>query len=98
MPVDWLSTTAGVHVPLKPLLEVDGNEGGASPAQIGGKELNTGENIGSESTTPVETTVVLPLSSNIKPVYKPLFRLVMVICPAPFVTRVTGPIVTPSSI
>ena len=78
-------------------MEVDGKTGAGSPAQIGGMALNTGKNIGSLSTTPVDTTVMTPLRLNIKLVYKPAFRLEMVISPAPLATSVTGPFVTPSS-
>jgi hypothetical protein len=33
-PEAWLSTTAGLHVPVMPLFEVVGKEGTAAPAQI----------------------------------------------------------------
>jgi hypothetical protein len=79
-------------------VEVDGKTGAASPAQIGGKVLNTGKNIGSLSTTPVDNTVITPFRLKIKLVYKPAFKLEMVICPVPLATSVTGPLVMPSSI
>jgi hypothetical protein len=79
-------------------LEVVGNTGGGSPAQIGGTALNVGIKIGSDNTTPVVTTAVLPLLLNMKLVYKPAFSPGMDNTPLPFDTTVTGPFVMPSSV
>ena len=85
-------------MPLIPLLEVVGKTGGGSPAQKGGIVLNVGIKIGSDKTTPVVTTSVLPLLLNMKFVYKPALSPGIDKNPLPFDTIVTGPLVTPPSV
>ena len=48
VPLDWLFTTAGFHVPVIPLVEVVGNAGTVPPVQIVKlvPKLNTGVRIG----------------------------------------------------
>ena len=57
-------TTAGLHVPVRPLLDVVGNIGAVDPAQKGGKLLNVGVNTGLDKITPVFSRVVHPLITN----------------------------------
>ncbi len=47
-PLAWLLTTDGLHVPVKPLVEVIGSDGTASPVQIDKlvPKLNTGMSFG----------------------------------------------------
>ena len=93
-----LLTTAGLQVPLIPLLDTAGKVGGVVPSQKGGNELNEGANIGSDKTTPVNTSVVVPPSSKMKLVYKPLLKPVIDTCPVALAVMVTGPLTVPFSV
>jgi hypothetical protein len=46
MPDAVLLTVAGFHVPVKPLAEVAGNNGGTAPVQIGLKAVKVGIKFG----------------------------------------------------
>ena len=54
--------TAGLHVPVTPLLEVVGKVGAVVPAQNGGMGGNVGVYTGSERITPVFSCVEQPLA------------------------------------
>ena len=60
VPEAMLLITAGLQVPLIPLLEVDGNNGAVEPAQKGGIGGNVGMNNGFDRITPVKRFVVHP--------------------------------------
>jgi hypothetical protein len=98
VPLAVLLTTAGLQVPLMPLLENEGKTGAGEPAQKEAKELKRGTAIGFDNCCPVNTFEILPLKSNIKLLYIPAFKPVMVNCPAAVEAMVTGPVITPSSV
>ena len=81
-----------------PLLDMAGKTGGVSPAQIVAKEPKRGTAIGFDNCCPVNTFDILPLKSNIKLLYIPAFKPVMVNCPAAVEVMVTGPVITLSSV
>jgi hypothetical protein len=58
----WLSTVAGLHVPVTPFDEVAGNTGAVDPAQIviAGPKLNTGVTFGFTVTVNVAATAQRP--------------------------------------
>jgi len=80
-----------------PLFDMVGNTGAGSPAQNGGTGVKAGRNMGFDKMTPVKTSSILPFRSNVKGVYIPAFKPVILSCPDALETMVTGPIVTPSS-
>jgi hypothetical protein len=96
VPLAVLLTTAGLQVPPMPLLDVAGKTGGVLPSQKEEMELKRGTAIGFDNITPVKTSAVLPLKSNIKVLYTPAFKPVRVNCPDAFETRDTGPFTMPS--
>ena len=57
--------TAGLQVPVIPLLDTGGNKGAVVPAQKGGMGENVGTNIGSDKIIPVKRFVVHPLIESI---------------------------------
>ncbi len=61
-----LFTTAGLQVPVIPLLEVAGSVGAVVPAQNGGIALKVGTYMGSDKMTPVNRLVVQPLITKLK--------------------------------
>ena len=71
-------TVVWFQVPPIPLLDIAGKAGGGLPAQIEAKELKRGTVIGFDNCCPVNTLVMLPLKSNIKLLYIPAFKPVMV--------------------
>jgi hypothetical protein len=98
VPEFWLSTTAGVHVPLIPLLDVAGRAGGVVPAQNGGIELKIGIYIGFDKIIPVLRLVVQPLIPNVMFEYSPAFNPVIITWPLPFAINVEGPTFAASSV
>jgi hypothetical protein len=93
-----LLTTAGFQVPLMPLVDNAGKSGAGEPSQKELKELKRGTAIGFDNCCPVNTFEILPLKSNIKLLYIPAFKPVMVNCPVAVEVMVTGPFITPSSV
>ena len=81
-----------------PLLDIAGKTGGVPPAQIVAKAPKRGTAIGFDKMTPVNTSEIVPLKSNIKLLYKPAFKPGMVNCPVAVEAMVTGPVTTPSSV
>ena len=96
-PDAWLLTTAGLHVPVKPLLEFDGRMGAVDPWHIGWKLLNVGVNTGLDKMIPVFKCVVHPFTTIVNSEYIPAFNPVMITCPEPFATKSAAAIGVPSS-
>ena len=93
-----LLMTDGFHVPLMPLMDVDGKVGGVVPAHIGGIEENVGMNMGFDKTIPIKRLVVHPFICKEKLEYNPAFNPDIIICPDAFAVSDIGPTATPSSV
>jgi hypothetical protein len=81
-----------------PLLDTAGKTGGVVPAQKAATELKRGTGLGFVNSCPVNTLFMSPLKSNMKLLYKPAFKPVMVNCPDAVDAMVTGPVTTSSSV